>query len=102
MTIDQIITVILSLIGGGSLVAIIQIIAQKRKTKADTTDTVVKTIMEIEKLSTERYFQTTQRLELAESLIAQVKSELEMERRHNAILKDYITRNGLVIPERNL
>ncbi|HBR32179.1 MAG TPA: hypothetical protein DD733_08875 [Clostridiales bacterium] len=68
----------MSFFGGSRFVAIVQMIANKHKSKIDVTEHYIKTAMDFEKLSTERYFGINKRLLNAENTLAEAKSEIIM------------------------
>ena len=98
MTIDQVITILLSVIGGGGLVAIVQVIAGKRKNKADATDTAVKTMMDIEKLATTRYMEASQEIADAKASILEAERKLKNYERYIETLRDILEQNKLDVP----
>jgi F0F1-type ATP synthase membrane subunit b/b' len=117
---DQILTVIMSLLGGGGLVAVIQIIANRKRNKSEVTDINVKTAVELERMAMSRYVEASQSLDSAQRLLTEAREELtsakrelieakreldssrkdyDQYRRHCIVLEDLLRKNNIEIPE---
>lgn len=121
MTIEQILTIVMSLLGGGSLVALIQVVANRKKNKSEVTDLNVKTAIELEKMAMTRYNDATASLDNAFRLLNEAREELTQAKRelteakrelheakigfdvfrnHCVVLEGILTKNNIPLPPR--
>ena len=98
MNSELLFSIILSVISSGGLVAIIQFISNRKKNNADASDMLVKTAMEIEKLSTSRYISLSQELTEAKSLIDDIEKKLIIYKNYVETLKGLLKQNGIEVP----
>ena len=99
MSTEQILTIFMSILGGGGFVAIIQAIAGRRKNKSEVTDILVKKAIELESVASARYIDVSRTLETAERYLAEAKLELEVYRSYVSVLTDLCRNHGITIPE---
>ena len=99
MNMDTILTILLSVVGGGGMVAIVQAIAGKQKSKSEVTDILVEKAIEIENVATDRYMDVSKTLEVAETYLKEAKEELEVYRSYVSVLKDLLRHHGIEPPE---
>ena len=99
---DTILTILLSVVGGGGMVAIIQAIAGKQKSKSEVTDILVKKAIALESVATARYMDVSKTLEAAETYLKDAKEELEVYRSYVSVLKDLLRSHGINPPEMNI
>ena len=101
-------TVFLPILGvGGIGVTVIGAYANRKKTKAEATETItegasntIENSMKLESLAMERYEQTMDKLEQAEKLLSEVRAELLKEREYIEILQQTLRDNGIPVPPR--
>jgi len=76
MPTELIMTVVVSLLGGGGLVAIVNAFVGRRRNKSEVTDINVKTAIELEKMAMQRYNEASESLDNAYKLLNESKHEL--------------------------
>jgi flagellin-like hook-associated protein FlgL len=76
MTIETIMTIVMSVVGGGGLVAIINAMFGKKKNKAEVTEINVKTAMELERVAMLRYTEASESLTQAKAQLAEARAEI--------------------------
>ena len=121
ISVEMIMTVVMSLLGGGGLVAVLQIVANRKRNKSEVTDINVKTAIELERMAMSRYVEASESLGNAQKLLSEAKRELQdakkelaeakvelsnatrdydIYRRHCIVLEDLLRSNNIAIPER--
>ena len=119
MNIDQVLTVILAVLGGGGFVAIFNAIVTRKKNRSEVTDINVKTAVELERMAMNRYTEASQSLDTAQKMLAEAKHELleakrelsdakrelieashnyDIYRRRCVVLEDLLQKNGIEVP----
>lgn len=97
--ITEIVPYLFTLLGGGVLVAIIQVIAGKKREKVDVSSTLVKTAMELEAISSTRYLDIVQELSEAKSLIISAEKKIQAYRKYNEELISLLKKHNIPVPE---
>ena len=98
MSIEIIMTTIFSVLGGGSLVAIVQVFANRKKVAAEAAGETIKNAIEVEKLAVIRYQAATNKLDAAERLLTEVKVELRASKIYIEELTALLKRHGIPAP----
>ena len=101
MNTEHIMTIFMSVIGGGGLVALIQAVAGRHKNKSEVTDILVKKAIELESVASARYIDVSRTLEIAEKYLSEAKRELDIYRSYVNVLVDLCQNNGISVPEMN-
>ncbi|MCL2838288.1 MAG: hypothetical protein FWE04_04375 [Oscillospiraceae bacterium] len=91
---------VLTVVGSGGLVALIQGVFTRKKTKVDTESITVKNAMNLESIAIERYTSTLEKLAAAERIIADIRKEMENDRQYILVLQEFIYSHGFEVPER--
>jgi soluble cytochrome b562 len=83
ITLNNLLIALCSLIGGGGGLAVLQSMLNRKKNKVEITDQSIKTALDLEKLSKERYIEEVEnnnklqeKLRQAEKLLSEVRREL--------------------------
>ena len=83
-------TIVLAILGSNFLVAVVTVIATRKKNSAEVTEKSVQTVLAIEERSHQRYQTTAEALEEAESLLKFARRELEEQAKYIEYLKSLL------------
>jgi len=109
---NTLILILSAFIGGGGLVALINVLANRNKNKSEVTDINVKTAIELEKMAMVRYTEASEALVVAKRELAQAKDDLieakqelvvakdeyYIYKRHCSVLEDILNKHDIDIP----
>ena len=98
MSLEIIMTTIFSVLGGGGLVAIVQVFANRKKVAAEAAGETIKNAIEVEKLAVTRYQAATDKLDVAERLLTEVKVELRASKLYIEELMILLKKHRIPVP----
>jgi len=99
MSIDVLIAIVISLLSGGSAVAIIQSIVHRKKEKTEITDINVKTALEIQEIAVKRYQEIRDDIKVAKDALSHAESKLKLQENYIKVLTDILDNHDIEIPE---
>ena len=97
---EQLMTLLMALVGGGGFVAIVQIFAGKHKTKYEKTDFHVQTTMKLEQIAIERYNDVLKNLDAAERYLTEARKEADFLKNYVRALEDLLAKHDIPMPEK--
>jgi hypothetical protein len=98
---DNILTTIVSIAGGGGIVALINYLGSRRKNNADTHSVVIKDALSLESIAVERYKTAEEKLEMAEQLLKETRKELEAYKSYIGYLHTLLDQHGVKYEKHN-
>ena len=87
---ETITTIVLAILGSNFLVAVVTVMATRKKNSAEVTEKTVQTVLAIEERAHQRYQTTAEALEEAESLLKFARRELEEQAKYIEYLKSLL------------
>lgn len=75
MNVNTVMTIIVSVLGGGGVVAVINAFANKRKVKVDADGKTIENAMKLQDTAIERYKEAIERMDKVEHILDQIRKE---------------------------
>ena len=99
---EQILYYLITALSGGGIVAIVQTIANKDKTKADVNAINTKTAIELQEIAINGYKEMYERLNTIQKLLDSTRFELDSWKKYSEALESLLRQNDIEIPTHKL
>lgn len=96
---ETVLASIIAVISGGSLVAIINAFANRKKNSSDIAQSNIDTAIKLRNSAVEEYNTVEEKLTQARKLLDEVQLELSVAREHIRVLEAILDKHGIIYPK---